>query len=287
MRLIVNNNSEVRRGAIGATLALFVVAWFVIGQCSVARGQAQPQWISTQGSSQPWGESESGARIDAIVQPVDFRSAGSNSIQKIPSADFKTQNVNAEVNGQPANESSSINLEFDLPKADAAAQADWTAGFRELLRAQAGSVNWTRMLGSLAIVVAGYLILVWLFRLASPGKNGRLPSSVFELVGSARLNSRQSLQVVRVGSRLLMLIVSPEGAQAVGEISHPGEVESLVAECESGGFKKGYRSKAASGAFASGGISGAGRDTSALLEQLVQSLQKSAGQRAARTEFEV
>jgi|GEM_PF-4151363 len=288
MRPNFTNKTGRRHRAASALMALFALAWISSGLVSAvtAQGPSQLQWNSTEASGQPWSETGAGARFDPNVQPADFRSAPMHTVQAVPPADFSTQSAHGETSGNSTGDfadamKAAVDLEFALTNAESSGQEDWSSGFREMLRSQTASINWTRMLGSLAIVVGGWFLVTWLFRMVSPRTNGRLPASVFELVGSARLNSRQSLQLVRVGSRLLMLIVSPEGAQAVGEISHPGEVETLVAQCESGSFRRGQRSQAGPAAVSSG------RDTTALLEQLVQSLQKPGGQRGARTEFEV
>ncbi len=258
--------------------------------CQQVRAQFQNEalepamvWEAPQPSASPW-QKHTGSELatpvviaDDAVRPADYRSVSKPDFIP-PALDSRTaaaipalsMNGHAEIEngGGPS-------IQIDVADAEQVAENPgplW-AGIREWIGSQPGSVNWTRMLGSLGIVVAGYLVLVWLFRLAGPKGNGRLPATVFELVGSARLNSRQSLQLVRIGGRLLMLIVSPEGAQPVGEISHPGEVESLVAQCNTRG-----------GAGKRSALSP--RPSAVALEQLVAALQRTAGNPSGNHEFE-
>lgn len=161
----------------------------------------------------------------------------------------------------------------------------WVEALQDSLSHQFHSLNWQRMLTSLGLVVGGYLAVVLLFRTIASGKGGRLPSSVFELVGSTRLNARQSLQLVRVGSRLLMLIVSPEGAQAVGEISHPGEVETLVSMCDRRARRRPVAASDGTTAFVPAGAT-RGREGNQSLEQLAQALQQAMLRTSPSREFE-
>lgn len=92
-------------------------------------------------------------------------------------------------------------------------------------------LDWQKMVLSLAVVIGGYLGLMMLLRLWNPQGSSALPREVVEVLGTTPLNSRQSLQLVRLGSKLLLLIHSPEGTQSLGEISNPHEVEHLAQIC--------------------------------------------------------
>ncbi len=138
------------------------------------------------------------------------------------------------------------------------------------------------MLGSLAIVVSSWLILTAVLRRLGGNKAGRLPATVFELMGSARLNHRQSLQLVRVGSRLLVLMVSPEGAHPVGEISQPAEVESLLASCPARG-RRSRPETAPATTFVP--VTAASQRESIAIEPILRALQQSLGNQATSREF--
>ncbi|MEZ6093739.1 MAG: hypothetical protein R3C03_05815 [Pirellulaceae bacterium] len=101
----------------------------------------------------------------------------------------------------------------------------------EMFQGQLGQIDWGKMVASLAIVIGGYLILVWLSRLIHPQSNRALPRQVVEVIGQTRFNATQNLQLVRLGNRLLLLLVGREGTQAIGEVTDPVEVEQLIAAC--------------------------------------------------------
>lgn len=92
--------------------------------------------------------------------------------------------------------------------------------------------------GSLAIVIGGYLGFVWLMKKFNLSSNRGIPTEVIEVIGSAPYGPKKTLQLVRLGSKLLLLMNSPEGTQPVGEITNAEEVEYLISLC------KGKRSKA-------------------------------------------
>ena len=85
--------------------------------------------------------------------------------------------------------------------------------------------------GSLAVVLAGFFVIVWVLRRASPRGFGMLPPEAFEILGRAPLANRQQAQLVRCGNKLLLVAVNTEGAQTLTEITDPAEVERLAAVC--------------------------------------------------------
>lgn len=101
----------------------------------------------------------------------------------------------------------------------------------EKLKSFFGGADVGRMLGSLSLVLGGYFALVWVLRRFNLGGNKQLPSEVLEVVGHAPFGPKQNLQLVRLGSKLLLLMNSPEGTQPIGEITDPVEVDHLVALC--------------------------------------------------------
>ena len=87
-----------------------------------------------------------------------------------------------------------------------------------------------RMIGSLALVLGGYFGLVWVSRLFGGG-NGKVPKEVVEVLGQTPFGPKKHLQIVRLGSKLLLLINGPEGTHPIGEITDPEEVEYLSSLC--------------------------------------------------------
>ena len=87
-----------------------------------------------------------------------------------------------------------------------------------------------RMIGSLALVLGGYFGLVWFSRQFGGG-NGKVPQEVVEVLGQTPFGPKKQLQIVRLGSKLLLLINGPEGTHPIGEITDPQEVEYLASLC--------------------------------------------------------
>lgn len=88
-----------------------------------------------------------------------------------------------------------------------------------------------RMLGSLAIVLGGYFAIVFLSRSFSSTTQPGLPKDVVQVLGRTPLSSKQTLQLVKLGNRLLLLLESAEGIQPLAEVSEPEEVEYIASLC--------------------------------------------------------
>lgn len=85
-----------------------------------------------------------------------------------------------------------------------------------------------------AITVGLLLSFVWLLRSLSPKSSRQLPREVVEVLGRLPLAGKQTTQLVRVGSKLVLVAVTPEGATTLTEIADPEEVARLVAACDAG-----------------------------------------------------
>lgn len=92
--------------------------------------------------------------------------------------------------------------------------------------------DFKRIIGSLCLVLGCYFALVWILRMIAPPTNKALPSDVVEVLGKTPFGNRQHLQLVRIGSRLLLLLESHEVIQPIAEVSDPEEVHLLLSLCE-------------------------------------------------------
>jgi flagellar biogenesis protein FliO len=101
----------------------------------------------------------------------------------------------------------------------------------EKIKTFAASSDIGRMLGSLALVLGLYFGFIWIMRKLGPSGNQNVPREVLELIGQIPFGPKRNLQLIRLGSKLLLIINSAEGSQAIGEITDPNEVEYLVALC--------------------------------------------------------
>lgn len=89
----------------------------------------------------------------------------------------------------------------------------------------------TTVVGSLAIVIGAFFIFVWMTRKTGPKGSTLLPEEVVEVLGRAPFSGRQQLQLIRVGSKLVLVAVTTGEARTLTEITHPEEVERLAGLC--------------------------------------------------------
>jgi len=87
---------------------------------------------------------------------------------------------------------------------------------------------------SLAIVLGLFAALVWFSKRFAPAGSAVLPKEAVELLGRAPLTGRQTMQLIRVGNRLLLVALSANGAETLTEITDPAEVEHLAGLCRGG-----------------------------------------------------
>ena len=92
--------------------------------------------------------------------------------------------------------------------------------------------NWTNAIGSLAVVLGLFLLVVWGIKKATPAAASPLPSDVVEILGRVPLAARHYAHLVRVGNRMLLVSLSPNGAETLTEITEPSEVDRLAGLCK-------------------------------------------------------
>lgn len=85
--------------------------------------------------------------------------------------------------------------------------------------------------GALGLVVMLVLGLARAWKQRGGVASGALNDAVFEILGTRRLTVKQSIQLVRVGSRILVLGLSESGIETLSEITDPQEVEHLADSC--------------------------------------------------------
>jgi len=90
------------------------------------------------------------------------------------------------------------------------------------------------VVSSLAIVLGLFAAFVWFSKRFAPAGSAALPKDAVELLGRAPLAGRQSMQLIRVGNRLLLVALSASGAETLTEITDPVEVEHLAGLCRGG-----------------------------------------------------
>jgi flagellar biogenesis protein FliO len=91
------------------------------------------------------------------------------------------------------------------------------------------------MASALAIVVGAFLLCAWLLRRGTgraAGRRGELPAEVVSVLGRVPLAARQFAQLLRVGNKLVLISLSPAGAETLTEVTDPAEVDRLAGLCQ-------------------------------------------------------
>ncbi len=88
------------------------------------------------------------------------------------------------------------------------------------------------VISSLALVLGLFFVTAWCLRRTGAGGLATLPSDVFETLGRAPLTNRQQVHLLRWGSKLLLVSVTPDGAETLAEIDDPDEVVRLTGLCK-------------------------------------------------------
>jgi flagellar biogenesis protein FliO len=80
-------------------------------------------------------------------------------------------------------------------------------------------------------VIGLFMLVAWSLRRRGPSASRWLPREVVEVLGRAPLDERGQLHLLRLGSKLVLVAVSPGHVSTVTEVDNPAEVERLTAAC--------------------------------------------------------
>lgn len=86
-------------------------------------------------------------------------------------------------------------------------------------------------LGSLLMVLAAFFFLVLIFKKVTPKGNRLLPKEVFEDLGRTCLTQKLQLHLLRLGNRLILVSITPDGVSPITEITDPDEVVPILGMC--------------------------------------------------------
>lgn len=85
--------------------------------------------------------------------------------------------------------------------------------------------------GSLLIVIAAFFLLAIVLRKVAPKGNRPLPQEAFECLGRYFLTQKHQVQLLRVGSRIVLVSVMPDGVSTLSEITDPDEAVAVLGLC--------------------------------------------------------
>lgn len=92
----------------------------------------------------------------------------------------------------------------------------------------------TTVFGSLGIVLGLFFLFVWFSKKNAPRSSGGLPREAVEVLGRVPSGSKQHMELVRLGNKLVLLSVTPGATAPLAEVIEPAEVERLTALCREG-----------------------------------------------------
>ena len=105
------------------------------------------------------------------------------------------------------------------------------------------------VLSAVALVALLVVGAAKLWKKHGPATPGALPREAAEVLGRCRIEPRQSLYLVRLGSRILVVGSSGGSLSPLAEITDPVEVDLIAGHCRAGGdvpsFSRLFASKAA------------------------------------------
>jgi len=87
------------------------------------------------------------------------------------------------------------------------------------------------MFGGLALCLALFLAFAWVVRRGMPRSMAVLPREAVAVLGRMPLAKGQHASLIQVGNKLLLVAVSPAGAETLTEIDDPAEVDRLRTIC--------------------------------------------------------
>lgn len=92
----------------------------------------------------------------------------------------------------------------------------------------------TSVFGSLGIVLGLFFLFVWFSKRNSSTSTAGLPKEAVEVLGRVSSGSRQQMELVRLGNKLVLLSVTPNAATPLAEVTEAEEVERLTTLCRDG-----------------------------------------------------
>ena len=87
------------------------------------------------------------------------------------------------------------------------------------------------VVSSLAVVLGLFFVFAWILRRTAPKQCQALPDDVVEVLGRAPLSGRQQVHLLRFGGKLVLVSVTPDGAETLSEITDVDEVNRLAGLC--------------------------------------------------------
>jgi len=85
---------------------------------------------------------------------------------------------------------------------------------------------------ALTIVVGTFLLFAWVMRRGTRRSAAILPADVVSVLGRVPIAARQFAELLRVGNKLVLVSLTPSGAEPLTEVTDPAEVDRLIGLCQ-------------------------------------------------------
>ncbi len=193
-----------------------------------ASAQAQPG-----GYDHVFDPAAPAVRTDAApaARPADPANRGVQRATYQDGGDFRNPAA-AVKRPEPMPMSGSMHDAADKSAHDVGDRSGNRTGRHDLPTAPSAIPAMTSMILSLLVVLGLFFGLAWLMKRGLPKGARLLSSDVVQVLGRAPLGGRQQMHVVRFGNKLLLVSLSPGGAETLSEIVDPVEVDRLAGICQ-------------------------------------------------------
>lgn len=232
-RLRARGELVVIEGKIGVRIVevlACVLTWFVLNAATIGLADERPR----ENRSLLQIETEAPEVFDTpFGQTRGRRSRESSDTDSTPavssrwSDSLKTNNLETN-DTAPRNESRSVPL--TRPTSSRPANRERMADGNRVAANSSGTM-WNSAAWSLLVVVGLIVATARWLKSHGPAAIKGLPSDVLHVLGRQVIDQRTSILLVRCGSRLLLLSSSPNGLQALTEITDPVEIDCLTGLC--------------------------------------------------------
>jgi flagellar biogenesis protein FliO len=182
------------------SLSLPVALVCLVSGAPLAQGQSARSWVQPSATSTAEGTQTAGtdARSGDVIRPAAYQGSPNDHREM----------------GAPSSRKPGAR-----PSADAGGESPRSSG------------PLVTTMASLAVVVGLFFLVMWLVRRHLPRGMGPLPSDVLEVLGRAAVGQKQSVTLLRLGDRLLLVAISAAGIETLSEITDPDEVTRLLGLC--------------------------------------------------------
>ncbi len=85
---------------------------------------------------------------------------------------------------------------------------------------------------ALAIVIGAFLLCAYLLQRGARVAVPTLPAGAVSVLGRVPLAARQFADLLHVGNKLVLMTLSPSGAETLTEVTDPVEVDRIVGLCQ-------------------------------------------------------